>query len=186
MRSKVILILLLYGSPSGAAPLSQSVLKIIYRAAAQYGIDAQDLIHIAFTESRFNQKARRVNANGTVDWGMFQINSVHWTTTCRGLDVSRLQGNAQCAAKIISRLEARHGQTDVNWLGRYHSATPSKKRAYKRRLAAAEVELGSVLRAAISELRRCEGDGEELIEDEEELVLAASREKSPHFVKQFP
>lgn len=113
---------------------SKAAIKAIVKAANKYGIDAQDLVKIGYVESRFKQDAVRVNTNGTVDTGMFQVNSVHWSTTCKGLDVTTLQGNAYCAAKIISG-HAKHADTDANWLGRYHSKTKAKKLQYVELLA---------------------------------------------------
>lgn len=104
--------------------------KLIYRVAKRYNINAQDLVNIAYTESRFNNNSIRYNKNGTIDVGMFQINSVHWTTTCSKLNIYKLEDNAACAAIIISKLKAKHSIRDKQWLGRYHSATKSKKLHY--------------------------------------------------------
>lgn len=113
---------------------SAKTLKVIYQAAKRYDVDAQALIKIAYLESSFKADARRVNVNGTVDFGMFQVNSVHWTTTCKGLDVFSLKGNASCAAKLLS-LAAKHADVDPHWTGRYHSKTPTLKAAYAAKLA---------------------------------------------------
>lgn len=116
----------------------QTIVNAIYKAAKAYKIDAQDLVKIAYLESTFKSKAKRFNKNGTIDAGMFQINSVHWTTTCKKYDISKLQGNAYCAAKLIS-LAKRHAKHDKNWLGRYHSKTPKHKRSYAKVLASLEI-----------------------------------------------
>lgn len=118
---------------------SKAAVKAMLKASSKFGIDAQDLVRIAYVESRFKQDAMRSNKNGTVDVGMFQVNSVHWSTTCRGFDVLTLQGNAYCAAKIIAA-HAKHAATDPNWLGRYHSKTKAKKLQYVELLAAVEVQ----------------------------------------------
>ena len=116
-----------------AKPAMADIIAMV-KASEKYGIDVQALVKIGYVESRYNQAAIRVNKNGTIDVGMFQVNSVHWSKECKGLDVTTLQGNADCAAKIIAG-HAIHAAADKDWLGRYHSKTPSKKRGYARQLA---------------------------------------------------
>jgi len=154
----------IFSRPIYAVKVKDTTLQVIYKAARQYNVDAQDLVYIAYTESKFNHQAKRVNTNGTVDWGMFQINSVHWTTTCSGINIKTLRGNALCAAKIIASLEARHKLTDPQWLGRYHSATPSRKRAYQRKLDEAEQVLRERLKQVTEELEQCKSRANEPIE----------------------
>lgn len=113
--------------------LSIEAVRAIVDASNKYGIDAQALVKIGYVESRYNQAAIRVNKNHTVDIGMFQVNSVHWSKECKGIDVTTLQGNADCAAKIIAG-HAKHAKTDSAWLGRYHSKTISKKLFYSKQL----------------------------------------------------
>lgn len=125
-------------SAAQAKAPSESTLKVIYNVSKQFNIDTQILIKIAAVESNFREHARRVNTNNTVDIGMFQINSVHWNTTCKGFNVFTLKGNASCAAKIVKGIE-RHKDTDPNWKGRYHSKTPSKKKRYAKLLSSIDV-----------------------------------------------
>ena len=113
---------------------SKATLKVLYSAAKRYDVDAQSLIKIAFVESSFRADARRVNVNGTVDYGMFQVNSIHWSTTCKKFNIFELKGNALCAAKILARFK-KHADTDLHWQGRYHSSTPKRKIAYALKLA---------------------------------------------------
>lgn len=120
---------------------SIKVLKAIYQAAKRFDVDAQALLKIAFVESSFHENAQRVNSNGTIDYGMFQVNSIHWTTTCKGFDVFTLKGNALCAAKLI-KLASKHAEIDADWLGRYHSKTPSKKHMYVKKLNSLQVAMG--------------------------------------------
>lgn len=135
---KHLIILLLIGSVGQAAMPSDETLKTIYKTAKEYGIDAQLLIRIAAVESNFRANAKRLNANGTVDIGLFQINSIHWTTTCRKFDVFTLRGNARCAA-ILVKQAMKHKNTDVQWVGRYHSKTPSRKHRYVKLLSLIDV-----------------------------------------------
>lgn len=125
----LLFIILSISAYSAEPKISPTTIKIIYEAARKNKIDAQLLIRIAYTESRFKESAIRVNKNGTIDYGMFQINSVHWSTMCKELDITTLKGNTACAAKLISLIKSKHGN-DPHWIGRYHSKTPSKKLKY--------------------------------------------------------
>lgn len=121
-------------------------LKIIRVAAKRFGVDVNDLLRIAFTESSFRPNISRINVNKkgkniigfSIDYGMFQINSIHWSTTCQEFDVFTLEGNASCAAKLLSHIREFENK-DKNWKGRYHSKTPSRKRAYALKLASVEL-----------------------------------------------
>lgn len=108
----------------------KAIVKVIYSAAAEFHVNAQDLVRIAYTESKFKPDAVRTNKNGTIDYGMFQVNSIHWTTTCKAMKVMHIRDNARCAAKILADIKLKHSKDDTQWLGRYHSKTPSKKAKY--------------------------------------------------------
>lgn len=110
-----------------------SHLKIINDIAIKYNLEANDLLKIAYVESKFKQDAVRVNTNGTTDIGMFQINSIHWTGKCKDLDVFKLKGNAECAARLLKKHSKKKNQ-DAEWIGRYHSKTPSLKKKYVKLL----------------------------------------------------
>lgn len=134
----ILTLLVAMGANADAGP-DYDTMKLINRVARQYGIDSQALVRIAHVESHFNQKAMRSNRNGTVDIGMFQVNSVHWDTTCQGIDIFTLEGNARCAALIL-KMHQKHAPKDRNWLGRYHSKTPSLKTKYMKLLKKVPVE----------------------------------------------
>ena len=136
----LIVLLLMTASVSEAktkAP-SEATLKTIYTVAKEFNIDAQLLIKIAAIESSFREHARRVNTNNTVDIGLFQINSVHWTTTCKEYNVFSVKGNTQCAAKLVKGI-SKFSSTDPHWEGRYHSKTPSKKKGYAKLLSQIDI-----------------------------------------------
>lgn len=109
---------------------SIEVLKTIHEVSTENGLDSNDLIKIAYVESRFKIDAIRSNKNGTVDVGLFQVNSIHWSSTCKGLDVFSVRGNTQCAARLIKMHKKSASHFDTKWLGRYHSKTPSLKTKY--------------------------------------------------------
>ena len=137
MKLFIPILLLSLGLPNQAMAKTPSikVLALIRKVAHKHHLDTQSLLAIASVESNFDQGARRLNKNHTVDVGMFQVNSVHWDTTCKGLDVLKLRGNLECAARIIEGHQG-HAASDKAWLGRYHSKTPSKKLAYYKLLMA--------------------------------------------------
>jgi len=101
--------------------------QVTKQIANKHGLSHELVLAIADLESSGGTNARlRKNKNGTYDVGPFQINSVHWNTTCKNLDVSSLQGNATCAARLLVHAR-RHSKSDAAWIGRYHSKTPSRK-----------------------------------------------------------
>lgn len=109
---------------------ADSLDKAIERAARAHNVSARRLRAIAHLESSSGKSVMlRKNKNGTYDLGPFQINSVHWSTTCKMYDVSSTEGNAMCAALLL-RQAKRHESADPYWVGRYHSKTPSKKKSY--------------------------------------------------------
>ncbi len=126
-------IVLLTSLMAYSSDLTPQRVQLIYKVAKQANIDPNDLIRIAYVESRFKVNAVRANSNGTIDYGMFQINSVHWDTTCKGINVMEFKGNVRCAAKLIQQAQL-HSHNDKHWIGRYHSKTHSKKIFYSNLL----------------------------------------------------
>jgi hypothetical protein len=129
---KIVLAILVTGNVASAVTLEQA----IEEAATAYQVDARVLTAIAFLESSGGKfTGPKVNKNGTVDLGAFQINSVHWATTCSMYKVDTLRGNALCAARLLKQHKKFRG-TDSDWMGRYHSRTPSKKVKYAKKIKA--------------------------------------------------
>lgn len=126
----LFLAVLMWGPKSGALTLDQA----IQEAAAAYQVDARVLKAIAHLESSGGKfTGPKVNRNGTVDLGAFQINSVHWATTCSMYKVDTLRGNALCAARLLKQ-HKKFKDVDPYWVGRYHSKTQSKKQSYAKKL----------------------------------------------------
>lgn len=126
----IIIAVLMWGPKAGALTLDQA----IDGAAAAYGVDARVLKAIAYLESSGGKfTGPKVNKNGTVDLGAFQINSIHWATTCKMYNVATLKGNALCAARLLKQHKKFKG-SDADWVGRYHSKTPSKKVKYAKKI----------------------------------------------------
>jgi soluble lytic murein transglycosylase-like protein len=66
---------ILFNTAKAQPKLSQEELSCIYTSAYSYGVNPLLLLAIAKTESGFNRYAINKNKNGTIDYGMFQINS---------------------------------------------------------------------------------------------------------------
>lgn len=108
--------------------------KACKAAASAYKIDYNLLKAISIVESGGGTRsALRRNRNGTYDAGPFQINSIHWSTTCKAYNVSRDYGGAMCAAKLLAG-HKKHSHTDPQWYGLYHSKTPSLKTLYANKI----------------------------------------------------
>jgi hypothetical protein len=107
-------------------------------AAARYQVNAVVLRAIGWQESRLQPQALGRNANGSVDIGAFQINSVHLSELGRyGIDRAALADgctNADVAAWHYRRQIERLGNS---WqaVGAYHSATPAHSAWYANRIA---------------------------------------------------
>jgi len=106
---------------------SNRIVDAILQASSRYNIDPLELTAIGILESGLGKYARnRVNKNGTVDKGVFQINTVNYKA-CIEYNLTSIEGNAFCAAKILSTIKSEHSK---DYLGRYHSKTNYRKLAY--------------------------------------------------------
>lgn len=98
---------------------SDAVADAITKAALAYQVDAMQLTAIGIIESGLGKNAKtRQNKNGTHDKGVFQINTVNWSK-CKEFHIETLQGNAFCAAKLLSQIKI----TKPSDIGKYHSKT---------------------------------------------------------------
>lgn len=103
-------------------------------AALKYKVDHKILRAIYHIETSGGKNVRlKVNKNRTQDRGPFQINSVHWYTTCKGYNLDRLDGAALCAAKLLAH-HKRAAPQDPFWTGRYHSTTLNRKINYAKKI----------------------------------------------------
>ena len=109
---------------------SARVAKAIAQAGAAYRVDPLELTAIAIVETGLGKYAQpRVNRNGTVDRGLFQINTVNYAR-CVEYNLDTPEGSALCAAKLLSTIRQRR----ADYLGSYHSKTPSKKEKYLKKI----------------------------------------------------
>ncbi|MDY0300848.1 MAG: lytic transglycosylase domain-containing protein [Trichlorobacter sp.] len=102
-------------------------------AAKRYGISPRILWAIAKVESGGNPRAINYNKNGTYDYGLMQINSIHKPELERvGIKWESLADpctSVYVAAWLLSQHVQQYGYT---WdaVGAYHSKTPSKRKRY--------------------------------------------------------
>jgi hypothetical protein len=87
---------------------------------------------ISQLESNKQLDSVRINKNGTVDLGPFQINSVNWSK-CVGLKLQSYQGGAACATRLLNK-HLKRASHDPCWFASYHSKTPQKKIYYCKKI----------------------------------------------------
>jgi soluble lytic murein transglycosylase-like protein len=124
-------------------------------AAAWHQVNAQVLRAIGWQESRLNPSAIGRNANGSTDFGAFQINSAHLPELARfGVTAQSLADgcvSAYVAAWHYRRQVDRFGNT---WaaVGAYHSRTPALAASYAARIASVLQTWGVPLQTGPSDL----------------------------------
>jgi soluble lytic murein transglycosylase-like protein len=107
-------------------------------AAAYQHVNPLILRAIAWQESHNRADAMHVNANGSVDYGVMQINTIHLPALARyGIGKEALMSpckNVYIAAWQLRRQVIKYGNT---WaaVGAYHSATPALRDGYARQIA---------------------------------------------------
>ena len=105
------------------------------QAGAYQGVNPTVLRAIVWFESKGDPAAIHRNADGSVDIGQAQINSIHFGTLARyGVPRHALTDacvNVFVAAWLLKQKMVRHGNT---WraIGAYHSETPVHRDAYAR------------------------------------------------------
>jgi len=108
-------------------------------AAAYQHVSPVVLRAIAWQESRGNANAVHRNRNGSIDYGMMQINSVHLPALSRyGVSAADLMNpcsSVYVAAWHLHRMMLKYGNT---WqaVGAYHSETPDERDRYARAIEA--------------------------------------------------
>ncbi|MDQ7980291.1 lytic transglycosylase domain-containing protein [Paraburkholderia sp. SARCC-3016] len=104
-------------------------------AAAYQHVNPVVLRAIAWRESHGNANAIHRNANGSTDYGMMQINSIHLPTLSRyglsAVDLMNPCANIFVAAWHLHKMIVKYGNT---WaaIGAYHSETPAERDRYAR------------------------------------------------------
>jgi soluble lytic murein transglycosylase-like protein len=115
------------------------------RAGAYQGVNPMILRAIAWFESKGDPNAVHRNADGSIDVGQAQINSVHFAELRRyGVPPGALKDacvNTYVAAWMLKQKMIRYGNT---WhaIGAYHSETPSLRDKYARSIHGVLVSWG--------------------------------------------
>ncbi|MFC0402405.1 lytic transglycosylase domain-containing protein [Paraburkholderia rhizosphaerae] len=114
--------------------ISRPALADCFDTAASYqGVSALVLRAIAWVESRGNPAAEHRNANGSVDIGELQINSIHLRELASfGIGAQALRDecvNIYVAAWHLKKKMVKYGNT-WNAVGAYHSESPKLRDAY--------------------------------------------------------
>lgn len=98
---------------------SERIVSAIIRASKEYSLEPLELTAIGILETGLGKFAKtRKNSNGTLDKGVFQINTVN-VEFCIEYNLYSPEGSALCAAKLL----AKHKETRKDYLGVYHSKT---------------------------------------------------------------
>ncbi|RFP09358.1 lytic transglycosylase [Duganella sp. BJB488] len=113
-----------------------SAMADCFDAAAVYQHVHPDLLRaIAWQESRGRATALHRNVNGTIDYGMMQINSIH-LKDLSGYGIATDSLMDPCVSVYVAAWHLRskmlkYGNT---WdaVGSYHSETPAERDRYKR------------------------------------------------------
>ena len=108
-------------------------------AAAYQHVNPIILQAIAWQESHYHADAMHLNQNGSIDYGLMQINTIHLTDLSKyGIDKEALM--SPCKSVFIA---AWHLRTQMNkygntWaaVGAYHSETPALRDDYALHIAA--------------------------------------------------
>jgi soluble lytic murein transglycosylase-like protein len=108
-------------------------------AAARHHVNADVLRAIGWQESRLQPQALGHNANGSIDVGAFQINSIHLPELARyGIDRQALRDGCVCADVAAWHYRRQIDLQGDTWLavGAYHSRTADRAAWYANRIAA--------------------------------------------------
>jgi soluble lytic murein transglycosylase-like protein len=105
------------------------------QAGAYQGVNPLVLRAVAWRESKGDSAAINRNANGSIDVGQLQINSIHFPDLARqGIPHRALTDpciNVFVAAWLLKQKMVKYGNT---WraIGAYHSESPKRRDAYAR------------------------------------------------------
>jgi soluble lytic murein transglycosylase-like protein len=107
-------------------------------AGKQYGIPPLLLKNIAKIESGLNPNAIGLNKNGTKDYGLMQINTIHLKRLHKEYGITEQmimhpKTNIYAAAELLSKIIRKHG-LNFEAIGRYHSNTEEFKSKWNDKL----------------------------------------------------
>jgi soluble lytic murein transglycosylase-like protein len=110
-----------------------------FDSAARYQhVNPMILRAIAWQESHYQPQALRRNTNGSIDYGLMQINSIHLSALSK-YGVSSATLMQPCSSIYIAawHLRQKMNKYGNTWaaVGAYHSETPALRDAYARQVA---------------------------------------------------
>lgn len=120
-------------------PVAKSVIKY----TKEHNVDYRLVLALFMTESSMNQNA----VSNTGDLGIGQINYEIWKIEFARLkkaplDKAKLQKDTDYAVKrTVEILSILKNNKDKKWIAKYHSKTPSLKKAYYQRINKQMVKL---------------------------------------------
>ena len=90
--------------------------------AEEAGVSPIFVLAVAHCESRFTSNAKNINKNETTDWGVMQINSIHWKQAkALGYDVvNNAIDNIRFGIYLIKKNGHRDYLASAKCVGRYN------------------------------------------------------------------
>ena len=122
----------------------RSIDQCFKQAAIKNGVSERYLRAIGWAESRFQSDRVHVNANGSIDVGLMQINSIHFPLLEKiGVTVDQLFDpctSIDVGARMYATKVNRHGDT-LRAIGAYNSENTVKHPHYVKRIKNALKEM---------------------------------------------
>ena len=114
---------------------SNRVIKAVVTAARWYQLNPLELAAIGIIETGLGKyNVDVINKNGTVDTGLFQINTIN-TSKCPEFNLNTPEGSSMCAARLLQRIRRQYQNVDESWPAIYHSKTKKHKEQYFQKLS---------------------------------------------------
>lgn len=123
-----------FGASLAAAPAHADCFD---EAAKYQKVNPLILRAIAWQESHNQPDAMNKNANGSIDYGLMQINSVHLTQLAQyGISTTTLMQPCKSVYIAAWHLRQKMNKYGNTWqaVGAYHSETPSLRDQYSRQI----------------------------------------------------
>jgi len=113
----------------------------------KYNLPEDEFLSILFQESSLKTDPKsclKRPQNCTHDFGIGQVNYIIWGKKINLEPIKALKNisySVEISAKIINHYKKKYSQKDKDWIYRYHSKTPSLKKAYKERIEAIHAKI---------------------------------------------
>ena len=138
MVIRLFVVFLITASFAFGSAKSSEFDRYFSEVGAHFDIPPLLLKKIATIESSLNPNCININQNKTIDYGIMQINSVHFSELASyGINESNIMSpkvNILAAAILLKRLTAKGG-ISFDKVGNYHSKTPIFKSIWSEKLA---------------------------------------------------